>query len=60
MKARKVYRFNINNRLDLLTQITKILSNSKSLKTKNLGLIQSLYKEYNWDKLLTNILGAKV
>ena len=55
-----IFRFNINDQLDLLTQITKILSNSKSLKTKNLSLLQSLYKEYNWDKLLTNILDRKV
>ena len=55
-----IFRFNINDQLDLLTQITKTLSNSKSLKTKNLSLIHSLYKEYKWDKLLANILDRKV
>jgi hypothetical protein len=57
---RIIFRFNINDQSDLLTQITKTLSNSKFLKTKNLSLIKSLYKEYNWDKLLINILDRKV
>jgi len=55
-----IFRFNINDQLNLLTQITKTLSNSKSLKTRNLRLIQPLYKEYSWDKLLINILGERI